>query len=118
MSNSDHVGAYDAFGQLDFGPILLVKVVEDHTGSFPTAAKCVYKCLVCRAYPSLAGNIVPDASIVEGVAVSIEDPDNDDRFVYGLNFRNNHIPINTYHLAFKVGGYYLLDNQNIFMEAL
>lgn len=98
----------DAYSGFDYGMILLVKVVEDHVGSFPLGTKSGYKCLVCT----------PTGTNVEGSTLTIGLPPNDDRFVIAYNFRENRIPKDTYHLAFKVGTVYLLDNQNVFLEAL
>lgn len=103
----------DAFGNLEYGTILLVKVVEDHTGSFPTGVRCAYKCLICTPNPVFGVD-----SPKEGDLLNIQEPVTNDRYIIAYNFRNNSIPINTYHLAFKVFGYYLLDNQNAFLEAL
>lgn len=100
----------DAFAGFDYGMILLVKVVEDHTGSFPTGTRCGYKCLICT--PN-----APDPP-TEGSSMTISEPTLTDRFIIAYGFRQNHIPKDTYHLAFKVGSVYLLDNQNVFLEAL
>lgn len=101
----------DAFSGFDYGQILLIKVVESYTGSLPTAFKSAYKCLVCTPIPS-------DSEPTEGDTLTVTLPSNTDRFVIAFNFRNNRIPKDSFHLAFKVGKVYVLDNQNSFMEAL
>lgn len=99
----------DAYSSFEYGMILLVKVVEDHTGSFPTGVRCGYKCLVCT--PRGDG-------VTEGGPLTITEPTNTDRFIIAYGFRANHIPMNTYQIAVKVGSVYLIDNQNVFLEAL
>ena len=108
---------------------IIVKVVEDDTGTFPNAFKSTYKCLPCRI--GISGNtnygtvlddgsrdsVTYNSTCREGLTVSLT-VGNEDRAIMCCNFRNNKIVKDSYYLAYLINGFYVLDNQAAFLENL